>query len=131
MARGRGQGPQQRPVKGFRPGKEPPKLKKRRAREQFGEMNAAQERMVDLFADRTPEEGKALIRRWRIGFLTASILLTVLAVALFFWSTVAGVIVALLAVVVWVLWWRVQRQQEAFDTMADAVSGSGRRGRRG
>ena len=129
MARGRGQGPQRRPVKGFRPGKEPPELKKRRARQEFGDMNAAQERLVDLFADRTPDQARRLIRRWRVGLLAAGVLLAVLAVALFFWSTVAGIIVALLAGVAFFLWWRLHRQQEAFDTMADAVSGTGGGGR--
>ena len=128
MARGRGQGPQ-RPVKGFRPGKEPPELKKRRARQELGDMNAAQERLVDLFAERSPDEARGLIRRWRIGLLAATIALAALAVALFFWSAIAGVIAAILAVVAFFLWWRLHRQQEAFDAMADVVSGSGGRTR--
>lgn len=124
MARGRGQGPQ-RPMKGFRPGKEPPELRKQRARQQFGDMTKSQQRLVDLFADRTPEEARGLMRRWRIGLLVGAIAFAALAVALGFWSTTAAVIVAILAVVLLFLWWRLHRQREDYEAMADAVSGPG------
>ena len=127
MGRRKGQGPQQ-PMKGFRPGKEPPQMKKRRAKQQFGEMNAAQERMVELFAERTPEESRAMLRRWQIGLLTAGVILAIVAGLLFSWSWIAGSIVGALAVVVLFFWWRFRRQQEAFEAMADAVSGRGGRG---
>ena len=130
MVRRQGQGPQ-RHVKGFRPGKEPPELRKRHVRQQFGEMNAAQERLVGLFAERTPDESRALLRRWRITAMAAAIVLAVLAVALFFWSVVAGVIVAILAGIAFFLWDRLRRQREAFEAMADAVSGRAGRKRRG
>ncbi len=70
MGRRRGQGPQQQ-IKGFRPGKEPPGLRKAHAKKQFGDMNAAQERMVELFAERSPEESRKLISRWKTGALRA------------------------------------------------------------
>jgi hypothetical protein len=130
MARGRGQGPQ-RPIKGFRPGREPPELRKRRAQEQFGDLTGAQKRLVEVFSSRTPEEARALIDRWTAGLLVAAVVLLAGAVALFFWSTVAGAIVAALGGLVLVLWWRIRSQREALETMADAVTGPRRgRGRR-
>ena len=128
MARGRGQGPQ-RPIKGFRPGKEPPELRKRRAQEQFGELSGAQRQLVDLFATRTPEESRALIRRWTVGLLAAAVVLLAAAIALFLWSTVAGTVVGVLAVILLVLWWRIRSQRAALETMADTVGGPGRGGR--
>lgn len=129
MARGRGQG-QQRPIKGFRPGKEPPELRKRQARQQFGDMSAAQQRLVELLAERTPEEARALLRRQRIILLVGGIALSVLAVALSFWSIWAGVIAAILAAVLFFLWMRLHRQRESYEAMADAVSGPRTGGRR-
>lgn len=129
--RGGGQGPQQ-PIRGFRPGKEPEKLRKQQAKQQFGELSPTQERLVELFAERTPEQARALVRRWALGLLITAIVLTVLAAALFLWSWVAGAIAGVLALVVFFLWWRLQRQREALGAMADAVSrraGGKRRGR--
>lgn len=122
MGRGRGQ-PQQRQIKGFRPGKEPPEMRKRAARQQFGEMNKAQERLVGMFAERTPAEAMALMRRWRLMLLGGAIVLGALAIALFFWSVIAGVITVIVALVVLFFWWNLHRQQAAFEAMADAVSG--------
>lgn len=121
----------QRPIKGFRPGKEPPQLKKRRAKEQFGEVGAAQERLIELFAERSPRESRALLRRWRIGLLAGAIVLAVLAVVLYAWTVVATVVAGLLAVAVLFLWWRLHRQKEEFEAMADAVSGGPGGKRRG
>lgn len=130
MAGSRGGGPP-RPVRGFRPGKEPPQLRKQRAREQFGEMSRGQERLVELFADRTPEQARALMRKQRLTLLAAAVALAVLALALAFWFLAAGGVVAVVAAVVFFLWWRLHRQREAFEAMADAVSGPGRGKRRG
>lgn len=130
MARNRGQGPQ-RPIKGFRPGKEPPELRKRQARQQFGEMSAAQQRLVDLLAERTPEEARRLLRRQRIMLLVGGIALSALAVALSFWSIWVAAIAAVLAAAVFFLWARLHRQRESYEAMADAVSGPVRGKRRG
>lgn len=129
MARGPGGGPQ-RPIKGFRPGKEPPQLRKQRAKQQLGDMNAAQERLVELFASRTPDESRALMRRWRIGLLTAAIVLAVAGVPAYAWSVIAGVVLHVLAAAVAVVWWRLWRQREGLEAMAEAVSGRGRSGKR-
>lgn len=127
MAGRRGRG--QRPMKGFRPGKEPPRLRKERAKQQFGELSATQERLVELFAERTPEESRVLIRRWLMGLLGAAIGLAVVAGVLVLWSTIAAIAVGVLALVFLVLWWRLYGQREAFEGMADVVGGRGRRGR--
>ena len=115
-------------VKGFRPGKEPPQLKKQRAKEQYGDVTGTQERLIELFAERTPEESRALIRAWVRGLLGAAIALVVAAAVLALWSTVAAIIVGVIAGVVLFLWWRLHRQREAFEAMADTVAGGGRRG---
>lgn len=122
MARG------QRPMKGFRPGKEPPQLKKQRAKQQFGELSGTQERLVELFAERTPEESRALIDRWLMILLAFTIVLGVAAGVLTLWSTIAAVVVGVIAVVFLVLWWRLKGQRDAFVQMAETVAG--RKGRR-
>lgn len=124
MARRRGQGPR-RPIKGFRPGKEPPQLRKQRAKQQFGKMSGTQERLVDMFAERTPQESRRLIRAWRIGFLAGAIALAAIGGALFVWSIIAGAVLEAFAIVLFFLWWRLHRQREALEAMADAVSGTG------
>lgn len=110
-------------VKGFRPGKEPPQLKKRRAKQQYGDVTATQERLIELFAERTPEQSRGLIRVWTRGLLISAIVLFVVAGALAVWSLVAMAVVGVLALVVAWLWWRLHRQREAFEAMADTVAG--------
>lgn len=119
----------QRPIKGFRPGKEPPRLKKQRAKQRFGQVSPMQERLIELFAERTPDEARALMRRWRIGLLTASIALAVAAGLLYLWSLVAAIVAGSLAIAPLVLWWRLHRKRGDLEAMADAVSG-GPKGRR-
>ena len=113
----------QRPMKGFRPGKEPPQLKKQRAKQQFGDLSGTQEQLVELFAERTPEESRALIRRWLLGLLAGTIVVAIAAVALAFWSTIAAIVAGVLAAVLFGLWWRLRSQREAFEEMADTVAG--------
>lgn len=122
--RGRGSGPQ-RPVKGFRPGKEPPQLKKQRAKQRFGDVSASQERLIELFAERTPEESRTLMRRWRIALLAGAVALAIVGALLYGWSVIAGLIVHGLAVGTLFFWWRLHRQRDDLEAMADAVSGGG------
>lgn len=117
-------------VKGFRPGKEPPQLKKQRAKQQYGDVTGTQERLIELFAERTPAESKALIRRWLLGLLAAAVVLAVVAGVLAIWSMVAAIVVGVLALLMLFAWWRLYRQREAFEAMADTVSGGGKGGRR-
>jgi Flp pilus assembly protein TadB len=127
MARGRGGRPSQQ-IRGFRPGKEPPQLRKQRAREQLPEdANWAQKRLVETMAGQSPEETRAMMRRWRVGVLAITIVLAVLGAVLYLWSVVAGIVVHILAVAAFFLWFRLQRQRRDFEAMADQMSGRRRR----
>lgn len=130
MARQRGQAPQ-RHIKGFRPGKEPPRLRKQAAKQQFGNLSPTQARMVEMFAERDREGARALIRRWLTGLLAGAVVLGVIAAALFTWSMIAGIIVAVIALAVLFLWWRLRKQRADLEAVADTVSGQGtsRRGK--
>jgi Flp pilus assembly protein TadB len=121
MGRRRGQGPQQQ-IKGFRPGKEPPGLRKAHAKKQFGDLNRAQERMVELFAERSPEESRKLISRWTTGAFGAGVVLSVLTVLAWTWTWIAGAIVGVLAGLVFFLYFRLRAQRTQFEEMADAVA---------
>ena len=128
MGRRRGQGrPQQ--MKGFRPGKEPPELRKAHARKQFGDLSPAQERMVELFAERSPDESREMISRWKTGALLGGVILSILAVLAWRWTWVAGVIVGVLAGVALFLYLRLRTQSAQFEQMADAVAQVTRRKR--
>jgi len=123
MARhGRGGG-QRGPVKGFRPGKEPPQIRKRIAMQQYGEVSATQERLIEMFSQRSPEEAKRMMSRWRVGLLVGAVALVLIGAGLYLWTLVAGVVVHVLAVVVFYVWWRLRRQRETLETMADTVAG--------
>lgn len=124
MNPGGGGGPR-RPVRGFRPGKEPPQIRKRRAMEQYGAVSGSQERLLEMFAERTPEQARSLLRRWRVGLLTAAVSLLLLGGLLFLWSVVAGIVVEVLALAALVLWWRIRGQRGALEAMVDAASGPG------
>jgi glucose uptake protein GlcU len=76
-----------------------------------------------MFAERTPEESRTLLRTWRVGFLKGALVAAVAAALLFAWSTVAGAVVGVLAIILLVVWWRLHSQREAFEAMADAVGG--------
>ncbi|MEJ2540752.1 MAG: hypothetical protein P8188_12410 [Gemmatimonadota bacterium] len=127
MGRRRGQEYQPQ-VKGFRPGKAPATLRKKQAKQQMGEMNAAQERMVDLFADRSPEESRTLISRWVTGSLVGGIVLSILAVLAWTWTWIAGLPLAILAAVVFFSHFRLRAQRAQLEEMAEAVAkATGRR----
>jgi len=119
-------GSRNRPVRGFRPGKEPPQIRKQQAKQEFGEVSASQERLIEMLAERSPEEARKLLRRWRIGLMAAGILLAIVGGLLFAWSLAAGIVVEVLALIALGLWWRMQAQREAFESMVKVVSGQGR-----
>lgn len=114
-------------MKGFRPGKEPKQLRKQAAKQQFGDMNAAQERMVDLFADRTPEESKKLLASWRMWSLVAGIVLSALSMWAWSWTWIAGVIVGALAAGAFFVHFRMRAQRGALEAMAETVAGGRRK----
>jgi Flp pilus assembly protein TadB len=120
---GRRRGQEQRPqVKGFRPGKAPAALRKKQAKQQMGDMNAAQERMVDLFADRSPAESRKLISRWVTGSLIGGVVLSILAVLAWTWTWIAGAPLAILAMVVFFSHFRLRAQRAQLEEMAEAVA---------
>lgn len=121
MGRRRGQVPQQH-VKGFRPGKEPPELRKAHAKKQFGDMNAAQERMVELFAERSPAQSRKLISRWKTGAFIAGVVLSILTVLAWMWTWIAGVIVGVLAGAIFFVYFRLRAQTAQLEQMADTVA---------
>lgn len=125
------QGGRQGPVKGFRPGKEPPQIRKRRAMQKYGDVSATQERLIEMFSERSPEEAKRMMARWRVGLLAGAVVLGLIGAGLYLWTLVGGITLHALTVVLLVLWWRLLRQREALDTMADTVAGRGKGRRKG
>lgn len=134
MARGqRGRG-QQRPVKGFRPGKEPPQVRKQRAKQQLGgETNWAQDKLIEALSDRSPDEARGMMKRWRMVLLAAAVVVSIAGALLYGWSIIAGVIVHVIAVALFLFWFQLRRKQKDFEAMAELVSGGsqGRGGGRG
>ena len=122
MAR-RGREIRQRPhVKGFRPGKAPKDLKKKMMKQALPEMSGTQQRMFDLFVERSPEESRKLIRRWLMGTLIAGIVLTVLSILAWQWTWIAGVPLTLIAGFVFFSHIRLRAQREQLEEMADQVA---------
>jgi Flp pilus assembly protein TadB len=124
MARSRrGRGHQQ-PVRGFRPGKEPTQLRKQRAKQQLGsDANWAQKRLVESLAERTPEQARAMMGRWRLALLAVVVVLAILGGVLYVWSMVAGIIVHVIAAAVLLFWFQLRRKRRDFEALADMVSG--------
>lgn len=114
-------------MRGFRPGKEPKQLRKRAAKQQFGEMNAAQERMLELFSERTPEESRRLLARWRLWSLVGGVILSALSVAAWSWNWIAGLVVGVLAAGVFFVHLRMRAQRAGLEAMADAAAGGRRK----
>jgi Flp pilus assembly protein TadB len=124
MARGRRGHGHQQPVRGFRPGKEPAQLRKQRAKQQLGaDANWAQKRLVESLAERSPEEARAMMRRWRMALLAVAVVLAILGLALYFWSIVAGIVVHIIAAAVLLFWLQLRRKRGDFEALADMVSG--------
>lgn len=109
-------------MKGFRPGKEPPRIRKQQAKKELGSTGTVQDRLLELFSERTRAESRKLIRTWQIGFLAAGIVLAVAAVVLAGWSAVAAGVAAVLAVFLLVVWWRLRSQRAALELMIEKVS---------
>lgn len=113
---------QKRPMKGFRPGKEPAHLKKQRAKAQLGkDASWAQKWTVEAIAGRSPGEVRKMIRRWSLGLITGGLLLAVAGVFLYGWSVVGGVVVHLVSVALLLLGYRVRKQGGALVEMADSM----------
>jgi hypothetical protein len=119
---GRGQRGGQPPIKGFRPGKAPPQLKKQRAKAQLPrDASWAQKQAVEAVAGRTPEEIHAMVRRWILGTLVVAVLLTVAGAFLYAWSVVVGVIVHVLALALFFLVFRLRKHGQGLVEMAKSL----------
>lgn len=121
---GEDRGRNRRQIPGFRPGKEPGALRKKRAKARLGEdASWAQKKMIDAVGDRSPDEVRAMVKRWARVLLAAVVVLAVLGALLYAWSVVAGVVVHLLALVLAFLWYRLRRQRGQLVEMAEWVRG--------
>lgn len=116
-----GRGPQ-RPVKGFRPGKEPAHLKRQRAKARLGsDAGWAQKQAVEAVAGRSPAEVRAMVRRWSLLLAVAGLLLVVAGVFLYGWTWMAGAAVHALAVVLFFLAYRIRKQGPGLEEMAKSL----------
>lgn len=115
-------GGRQRPVRGFRPGKEPAHLKKRRAKSQLGaDASWAQKKAVDAVAGRTPQEVRAMVRKWSLVLMAAALLLAVAAVFLYGWSVPGGIAVHVVSAALLFLGYRVRKSGEGLAEMAGSL----------
>lgn len=108
-------------MKGFRPGKEPAHLKKRRALARLGtDATWLQKQTVEVVVGRSPREVRKLVRRWTLGVLAGAVALAVLGAFLYRWSVVAGVVVHVLTIGLLVLGYRLWRQGPRLVEMAES-----------
>lgn len=119
---GRRAGGHQRPVKGFRPGKEPPHLKKQRAKAQLGsDASWAQKQAVEAVAGRSPKEVEAMVRRWTVIVLVVAVALAVGGALLYAWSVAAGVVVHVLALALFFLVFRIRKHGQGLVEVAKSL----------
>ncbi len=112
-------GRQQPQIKGFRPGKAPAQLKKKRAKAQLGkDASWAEKQTVEAVAGRSPDEVRAMVKKWTLGLTTGGVLLAVGGVFLYGWSMVAGIVVHVLAAGLLFLGYRIRKQGAALEEMA-------------
>jgi hypothetical protein len=118
----RKRGGQQRPVKGFRPGKEPAHLKKQRAKAQLGsDASWLEKQTVEAVAGRSPREVRSMLQRWSLGLIVAATLLAVSGVFLYAWATAAGIVVHVVAAVLAFLAYRLRKHGSKLVEMAESL----------
>ena len=119
---GRGARGGQPPVKGFRPGKAPPHMKRQQAKARLGsDASWAQKQAVEAVAGRSPQEVQAMVRRWTTIALVVAVLLAAGGVFLYAWSTVAGVVVHVLALALFFLVFRIRKHGQGLVEMARSL----------
>jgi hypothetical protein len=119
MARGRSGAEGPRHVKGFRPGKEPPQIRKREATARIpDDAPAVQKWLVEALVERGPEGVQQLIGKFGIGLAVAGAVLAIGGALLYRWHIWAGVLVQIIAAVALFLWYRVRAQRGAISLMA-------------
>ncbi|HSR42541.1 MAG TPA: hypothetical protein VLL48_10220 [Longimicrobiales bacterium] len=120
--KGRGGGGRPRPVKGFRPGKEPPHLKKQRAKARLGsDASWLQKQTVEAIVGRSPREVETMVRNWSVGLLVVAIALAVLGVFLYRWSLVAGLVAHAVTLLPLFLAYRLRKQGPGLVEMAETL----------
>lgn len=109
-------------MKGFRPGKEPPQLKKQRATAQLGrDASWAQKQTVEAVAGRTPREVEAMVRKWMVIALLIAVALAVGGAFLYAWTVVAGVVVHVLALALFFLVFRIRKHGQGLVEVAKSL----------
>ncbi len=113
---------QQPQAKGFRPGKEPAHLKKRRAKAQLGaDASWSQKQAIDAVAGRSPDEVRSMVKRWSTGLFAGGLLLGVGGLFLYGWSTPAGIVTHVVAGLLLVLGYRVRKSGQGLADMAGSI----------
>ena len=109
-------------MKGFRPGKEPAHLKKRRAKAELGsDASWAQKKTIDALAGQSPQEVRKMVRKWSMILGAGGLLLAVAGVFLYAWAVPAGVTVHVLSAVMLFLANRIRKQGEGLAEMAGTL----------
>jgi len=62
-----------------------------------------------------------MVRKWSQGLIVGGVLLSLLGIALFAWSLVAGVVVQVIAIVVLFLAYRLRKQGQGMVDMAESL----------
>lgn len=123
MAGNKGRGGPRRQMKGFRPGKEPAHLKKKRAKAELGsDAGWVQKQAVDAVAGRSPAEVEAMVRKWSTGLFAVGALLAVLGFVLYGVALWAGAVAHVLAVVVLFLGYRMRKQGPGLVEVAKSLN---------
>ncbi|MDG2281663.1 MAG: hypothetical protein P8L45_01015 [Longimicrobiales bacterium] len=109
-------------AKGFRPGKEPTHLKKRRAKAQLGsDASWSQKQAIDAIAGRRPEEVRSMVKRWSTGLFAGGLLLGAGGLFLYGWSTPAGIVTHVVAGLMLFLGYRVKKSGQGLADMASSI----------
>ena len=109
-------------MKGFRPGKEPPQLRKRRAKAEPGsDASWAQKAAVDAVAGRTPQKVRAMVRRWSLWLTVGGVATAIGGLFLYGWSLAAGVVVHVVSALFFLVAFRVRRSGTALEEMSGRI----------
>ncbi len=112
----------QRPMKGFRPGKEPAHLKKQMAKARLGsDASWLQKQTVEAVAGRSPQDVRTMVRKWRVGLVAGAVLLAVLGVFLYAWSLTAGVVVHVLSAGLLFLAYRLRKHGQGLAELEQSL----------
>lgn len=97
-------------------------LKKRRAKARLGsDATWLQKQTVEAVAGRSPQEVRAMVRRWMVSLVIAASVLALVGVFLYTWTVAAGVAVHVVAVVLLVVAYRLRKQGPGLAEMAESL----------